>query len=623
MNDVNLVSDVMVETRDGVRLATDIYFPARNGRRVAGKLPALLHRTPYNKTEVEATLGYCRYFASHGYVSIIQDCRGCYRSGGDVNFLFPEAEDGCDTMSWIDAQPWSDGQVGTWGTSWAGWTQTALAALGPRNLKTMVPNMSGSDGYSSSIRQGGALELRFLAWAFWHSAVNTQKALKFEPWIDAALNRGATRFREWLTRMPIRPGQTQLKLVPQYERWAFELLKSADYGDYWKHPSLAPELYWEKFPDIPVLWVGGWYDSYARATFESFLGMRRLKKAPQYVLVGPWTHGSETVQQPFAGDVEFPREAGLTSFRDVHLRWFDHWLKGEDNGVARDPRIRVFVMGGGDGKKAATGRLSHGGKWRDLDEWPPAGTRRSSFYLHGDGSLDERKPGTAGGRTTYRFDPANPVPSIGGSVSSLADLEDLPAGINDPGLVPRQARSRDIMSAGGFDQREAARFFGCRPPYLPLASRPDVLVFQTDPLQEELEVAGPVEVKLWVATSAVDTDFTAKLIDVYPPGSSYPDGYALNLSDSIQRLRYRDPRGRPALVKPGEVVPITIVLYPIANLFARGHRIRLDVSSSNFPRFDVNPNTGEAIGFERRRVVAENTVFHDSTRPSHVVLPVA
>lgn len=262
MNDVNLVSDVMVETRDGVRLATDIYFPARNGRRVAGKLPALLHRTPYNKTEVEATLGYCRYFASHGYVSIIQDCRGCYRSGGDVNFLFPEAEDGCDTMSWIDAQPWSDGQVGTWGTSWAGWTQTALAALGPRNLKTMVPNMSGSDGYSSSIRQGGALELRFLAWAFWHSAVNTQKALKFEPWIDAALNRGATRFREWLTRMPIRPGQTQLKLVPQYERWAFELLKSADYGDYWKHPSLAPELYWEKFPDIPVLWVGGWYDSY-------------------------------------------------------------------------------------------------------------------------------------------------------------------------------------------------------------------------------------------------------------------------------------------------------------------------------------------------------------------------
>lgn len=623
MYEVNVASNVMVEARDGAKLATDIYFPARNGRRVTGKLPALLHRTPYNKVEVEAAVGYSRYFASHGYVSIIQDCRGCYRSEGDVNFLFPEAEDGYDTMQWIDSQPWTDGQVGTWGTSWAGWTQTALAALGPGNLKTMVPNMSGSDAYSSSVRQGGALELRFMAWAFWHSAVNTQKALKSDPWIDGALNRGATRFREWLTRLPIRPGQTQLKLVPPYEKWAFELMHSADYSEYWQHPSLAPELFWKKFPDIPILWVGGWYDSYTRATFESFAGMSGLKKSPQYVLVGPWTHGSETVQQPFAGDVEFPREAGLTSFRDLHLRWFDHWLKGVDNGVDADPRIRVFVMGGGDGTRAASGRLSHGGTWRDLDEWPPKETRPTAYYLHSGGALSVRKPAARDGRTTYRFDPANPVPSIGGNVSSLVDLEDLPTGINDPALVSRQARSRDIMSSGGFDQKEAARFFGCRPPHLPLATRPDVLVFQTDSLEADVEVIGPVEVNLWVATSAVDTDFTAKLIDVYPPGPSYPEGYALNLLDSILRLRYRVGRGKPSLVQPGEIVPITIVLYPIANVFARGHRIRLDVSSSNFPRFDVNPNTGEPAGAERRRAVAENTVFHDAQRPSHVVLSIA
>jgi putative CocE/NonD family hydrolase len=620
--EVQVAENVMVEARDGVELATDIYFPARNGRRVRGRLPALLHRTPYNKSEVEATLGYCRYFAANGYVAVIQDCRGCYRSGGDVNFLMPEAGDGYDTMRWIDSQPWTDGQVGTWGTSWAGWTQTALAALGPKNLKTMVPNMSGSDAHSSSVRHGGALELRFLAWAFWHSAVNTQATLKTNPALDAALNHGAVRFREWLTRMPIRPGQTQLKLVPQYEKWAFELLTHAEYDDFWKHPSLSPESHWDSFPDIPILWVGGWYDSYTRATFENFLGMSKAKKAPQYVLVGPWTHGSETVQQPFAGDVEFTRDAALESFRDLHLRWFDHWLKGADNGIDRDPRVRVYVMGGGEGRKTSGGRLMHGGEWRDLEAWPPAAVRLR-YYLHADGTLSPSKPTATASKTTYRFDPSNPVPSIGGNVSSLADLEDLPPGISDSGLVPRQVRSRDIMAAGGFDQHEGPRFFGCRPPYLPLGSRPDVLVFQTGPLENDIEVTGPVEVTLWVSSSAPDTDFTAKLIDVYPPSGWYPNGFALNLSDSIFRVRYRSSRSRADLLKPGDVARISITLYPTSNLFAAGHRIRVDVSSSNFPRFDVNPNTGEPIGRERRRVVAENTVFHDRARPSHVVLPVA
>jgi len=198
----------------------------------------------------------------------------------------------------------------------------------------------------------------------------------------------------------------------------------------------------------------------------------------------------------------------------------------------------------------------------------------------------------------------------------------LPPGIADPTYVGRGQRTQDILRAGGFDQRESGEFYGCKPPFLPLGSRADVLVFQTEPLQEPLEVTGPIDVELWVATSAPDTDFTAKLIDVYPSSAWYPYGYALNLTDSIVRFRYRNGRERSELARPDEIARVTITLYPTSNLFMPGHRIRLDISSSNFPRFDVNPNTGEPIGRDRRRVVADNTVFHERAHPSRIVLPV-
>ena len=187
--------DVMVEMRDGVRLATDLYFPARGGEPLPGRFPAVFHRTPYDKSDVERTVRYGRFFAQRGYVAVYQDCRGTFQSEGEVNFLLPEAEDGYDALQWIDRQPWSDGKVGSWGTSWSGWTQTAMAALGPSNLKAMVVNMSGADAHESSVRHGGALELRFLAWAFWHSAANTQRALKSDPSVDGALNIGAPGLR--------------------------------------------------------------------------------------------------------------------------------------------------------------------------------------------------------------------------------------------------------------------------------------------------------------------------------------------------------------------------------------------------------------------------------------------
>ncbi|MBD3646135.1 MAG: CocE/NonD family hydrolase, partial [Pseudomonadales bacterium] len=214
--------DIMVPMRDGVRLATDLYRPAVSGEPAQGAFPVVFMRTPYNKVARERQSGYCRYFAERGYVAVTQDCRGCFRSEGDVRFLIPEAEDGFDTLAWIKGQPWAGPGVGSWGTSWSGWTQTAMAALGPDNLAVMIPNMSGANGFTSSVRHNGALELRFIAWAFWHSRLNFQEALKADPAVDEVLNN-APDFSEWLTRWPIKPGHTQLSRVPPYQRWVTEL----------------------------------------------------------------------------------------------------------------------------------------------------------------------------------------------------------------------------------------------------------------------------------------------------------------------------------------------------------------------------------------------------------------
>jgi predicted acyl esterase len=238
------------------------------------------------------------------------------------------------------------------------------------------------------------------------------------------------------------------------------------------------------------------------------------------------------------------------------------------------------------------------------------------------GKLSTKAPSEQSSATTYRFDPARPVPSCGGNVSSLRELTPLPKGIVEPSYAARAQRQRNILEPGGFNQVERDGLYGCQPPYLPLGSRADVLVFQSEPLTEPLEITGPIEVQLWVATSAPDTDFTAKLIDVYPPSRWYPFGYALNLTDSIMRLRYRNGFDKPEPATPGAIMPLTITLYPTGNRFMPGHRIRLDISSSNFPRFDVNPNTGEPVGTERRRSIADNTVFHQAGQASRIILPV-
>ena len=606
--------NIMVPARDGVHLATDVYRPAD----IPGPLPALLERTPYGKQDLERMRRAERY-AEHGYAVVVQDCRGCHSSGGELVFLVNEPFDGYDAVEWTARQEWCDGKVGTYGTSYVAWTQSTLATQNPPHLACMIPTMGGWNAYTSSVRQGGAYELRFLAWAFWHSVNHGNAEAKALPWVQEGLSSGPD-FRHWLGRLPLRRGQSQLVLLPGYERWALELVRRGDYDEFWKQPGFAIEEFLEQHSDVPILLIGGWYDSYTRATLEAFQALRQAKKGPVKVVMGPWVHGTYTTEEPISGDVDLGPEAPLESLDRLHLDWFDQWLKGRETAAAGMPAIRWFLMGGGSGRRTGLGNLDHGGHWREGDDWPLPQAAPTPYYLHPDRTLSTCPSDRKDSSTSYSYDPRRPVPTIGGNFSSLSYIHPWPEGVRLES-VPTPTMIESVTPAGGFDQTEGPDFFGCELPNLPLGSRPDVLVFETPPLEQDLEIAGPVEVKLWVSSSAPDTDFTAKLIDVYPPSRDYPMGYALNLSDSILRVRYRDGSGTARLLEPGEVASITIVLYPTANRFRKGHRIRLDVSSSNFPRFDVNPNTGEPLGRERSWSIARNTVFHDRSRSSHVTLP--
>jgi uncharacterized protein len=283
--------------------------------------------------------------------------------------------------------------------------------------------------------------------------------------------------------------------------------------------------------------------------------------------------------------------------------------------------VRIFVMGGGTGRKTAAGHLDHGGRWRTETEWPLARALATPYFLRSGGGLSREEPAADEPPARFVHDPSHPVPTLAGPVTGFYELVPIGDGMNPFYVTPR-ARMRSIVREGGAHQKEEPGIVGCRPPYPPLAARSDVLVFQTEPLEQPVEVTGPILVRLWISSSAPDTDFTAKLIDVYPPNEDYPDGYALNLVDSIIRCRYRNGWEKEELMRPGEIDPVQIQLPPTSNLFARGHRIRLDVSSSNFPRFDVNPNTGEPVGRHTYAQLAHNAVYLDRDHPSQVVLPI-
>lgn len=592
--EVHKEENVKVPLRDGVSLATDIYRPARDGQPLVERLPVILTRTPYNKNG-NRTLGH--YYAARGYVFVAQDTRGRYGSEGVWHWLTDDGPDGVDTAAWIAKQPWSNGKIGMIGTSYVGGTQHALAMEGSPHLKTVIPVDAVCNMGYASMRNGGAFELRFWNWIMLNAGRGSRTAL--DPATMNVLKQMANHRHDYLPLLPLRAGTTPLKLAPEYEDWLIQAMRHGANDEFWKQNNIID--YSERYQDIPVYLVGGWYDSWASNTTASYRVLSHGRKSPVYLIMGPWIHGAQGSYEH--GQVSFGREAAIADPLAWRLEWYDRWLKDKDNSIGKKAPfktpVRIFVMGTGDGHKTERGKLFHGGYWREENEWPLARTQDTPWHLHPDGRLSPEVPPADGGSTQYMFDPLNPVPTIGGNISS----------------------GNDIMLQGAWDQRGGEHVWNWKKP-LPLSARNDVVVFQSAPLKDDLEVTGELVVELWASSDALDTDFTAKLVDVYPPSADFPGGFELNIGDGILRARFRESLAEEKLLTPGEVQKITIKLYPTSNVFKKGHRIRVDISSSNFPRFDVNPNTGEPLSQHRRMQTAINTIQHNQKYPSRIILPV-
>ncbi|MDV7215836.1 CocE/NonD family hydrolase [Streptomyces prunicolor] len=607
--------------RDGALLVADLYAD----RPDPGPGPVILERTPYGRRATRPSDGAlgaenppapetaAEVFTRGGYRIVRQDCRGRGDSEGTFVKYLNEAADGYDTVEWIAAQPWCDGRVATMGVSYSAHAQAALASLGAPHLAAMFLDSGGfASAYEAGTRMGGAFELKQATWAFHRAKVS--ETVRADPTLRASLE--SEDLGAWFTRMPWRRGASPLRFVPEYEDYLLEQWENGAFGPYWEQPGIYARGFYDDFPDVPSLHMSSWYDPYIRTATENFRELGRKKHSPAYLVLGPWTHGARS--QSHAGDVDFGPRARLEGSLAEHyavmrLSWFDAHLAPAGT-TEPPPPVRYFLMGGGSGRRTAEGRLDHGGHWCTATSWPPEETAILTLVLGSSGTLTPASDTTDATDAAadaqrsfleYDFDPRDPVPTLGGQVTS----------------------GEPVMSGGAFHQHPDDRFFGVTGPHLPLDSRPDVLVFQTPPLTEDLAVIGPVAVHLTVSSTAHDTDFTVKLVDVHPPSADYPQGFAMNLTDGILRCRYRGSFSDPEPMTPGETYAITVEAPDTANLFLAGHRLRLDVSSSNFPRFDVNSNTGGAEIGDRRKVVATNRVHTGgrswltlSVRPRELIL---
>lgn len=563
---------------DGVSLATDLYRPAGDGA-----WPVVMLRLPYNKENPVLLFlaGDILRVAQAGYVVVVQDCRGTFASEGEFDPYFQEAQDGADAIAWAAAQPWCNGVVGTMGASYYGATQWLAAGEQPPALRAMAPFITTDQYYDRWTYQGGAFQLGFmLQWcastfALGATVRRLSQGRAGLAELGAAI-AGGDGVAAAYEHLPLNTVPGLADLTPYY----FEWLAHPSYDDYWR--AAAPCEHYEKIT-APALNFGGWYDLFLGGTLANYAGMKArggsaAARQHQRLVIGPWVHG-------YNGGVYPERNFGLVAMDAVadvtamQIRWFDHWLKGEANGVPDDKPVKLFVMG-----------LD---AWREETDWPLPDTQFEKWYLHsdgransaaGDGGLSTDAP-RAETPDTYLYDPRDPVRTCGGATFL-------------PGLFI-------AANAGPRDQRE-------------VEARADVLCYTSAVLTEDTEVTGPVSLTLYVSSSAVDTDFTGKLVDVFP------DGRAMILTDGILRARYRESLSAPKLMQPGTVVELTIDMIATANLFRAGHRIRLEVSSSNFPRFDRNTNSGGVIAAESADdfVVATNRIWHDERYPSHVILPV-
>jgi putative CocE/NonD family hydrolase len=561
--------NVPVKMRDGITLRADIYRPQGDG-----KFPVLLQRTPYNK---DNGIGFGVKAAARGYVVIFVDVRGRYASEGEWYTFKNEPNDGYDTVEWAAALPYSDGRVGMFGGSYVGATQMLAAIAHPPHLAGICPVVTASNYHENWTYQGGA----FAQWfnEDWTSglAQNTYDRL-----VEGQNDPVGGIWKLPLTRYPIlnlekRPDlDSNSSIAPYFLDW----LAHPSYDDYWRAVSIE-----EHFSDIkiPALHVAAWYDLFQAGSLLNYEGIRdhggtdAARKGQQLVVI----IGGHAGAGPKVGDVDFGPNAKEPE-DEWELQYYDYLFKGVKNQFADGKPVKIFVMGAN--------------QWREEDDWPLARAKNTKYFLHsggkansirGNGTLSTAAPGKES-PDQYVYDPANPVPTIGGPLCC------------EPKRWP----------AGPRDQR-------------PAEGRDDVLVYSTPPMSEDVEVTGPVSLELYAKSSAVDTDFTAKLVDVWP------NGFAQNLTEGIIRARYRDSRETPELINPGQIYKFTIDVWSTSNVFKKGHILRLEVSSSNFPRFDRNLNTG-AVRYlstsdapaAAQFVTATNTILHDAEHPSALILPI-
>ena len=566
--------DVMVAMRDGTRLAIDVWRPD-----AAGTFPALVERTPYDKTNSsEIVVGAHTFFAERGYVFLVEDVRGRYASEGDFypfrDSGWQDRRDGFDTLAWIAAQPWSNGKVGVIGGSHTGQTAYMLAPTQPPALAAMFVRESAADLHKHWVWRGGAFEHGFVtAWVartFAKNVIERAYAGDRRSHALAGIQRFLDSQDNYFWYLPVNrfPAFRDLPELSFYDDW---LANAAD-GPYWWRQNVA--LNHHLFT-VPVAHLGGWYDIFLQGTLENYLGLTAraqsaLARANQKLVIGPWVHGPTNVGVTEVGAQTFPG-ADEVQYNDVRLHWFDHWLRGIDTGAAAEPPVLIYVMGEN--------------RWREEEAWPLARARSTKLYLHdgpsgtlaslNDGGLSATPPGAFERPDSFRYDPDRPVPTLGGNTLFIAS-------------GPQDHRAADELS----------------------------LTYTSDVLAEDLEVTGPVTAVLYAMSSAVDTDWTVRLSEVYP------DGRSINIVDGIQRARYRDDPAAATLIEPGRLYRYDIDLWATSNLFRAGNRLRVSVHSSNFPRWSRNLNVADSPEAATKPEVAYNTVLHDAAWPSHIVLPV-
>lgn len=560
-NDILIENRVPVRMRDGVTLYADVYRPVGDGR-----YPVLVSRTPYSTERYPSAYDAAVYFSRRGYVYVFQDVRGRHESEGVWHPFFSNEKDGYDTIEWAATQRWSDGKVAMQGGSYLGQNQWRAAQAGPPSLVTIFPMVASTSIYHDWITLNGGWRLSF---NFGWGPVRQESRIMQNTGPHTVDGLRAIHYDQVQKHLPLK---TMQQLVGRQAKFYDEWLAHPDYDSYWK--PLNVEEAFDKI-SIPVHTFGGWFDIFSQGTLRGYVGMSQKgatdrARRMSHLVIGPWGHGAS---QKF-GQLDFGPTADVDA-NHLQLRWYDYWLKGIDNEFSKEPPVKLFVMGRNE--------------WVYEREYPLARTEYRPLYFGstgnantaaGDGRLSWTKPKDASVADRFRYDPDDPVPTLGGNNC---------CGTPTP--------------AGPYDQR-------------PIESRKDVLVYTSDVLQEELEVTGPVKVVLYASSDARDTDFVAKLIDVYPDGASY------NMAEGIVRARYRDSLSTPSPLTPNEVYRFEIDLVGTSVAFQKGHRIRVHVTSSHFPQFDRNPNTGDPFATTAAVKVAQQSVYHDAERASHILLPV-